>query len=92
MHTVTAGFSVGEFSALIFSGALSFDDGRTFMINDINYSPISITHRLIKQSPLNKSPVIKAQYCFTINITPINWPPLLSTHDHLIGQFLMRVF
>lgn len=27
VHTVTAGFSVGELSALIFSGALSFDDG-----------------------------------------------------------------
>ncbi|KAL9974743.1 hypothetical protein ACROYT_G011823 [Oculina patagonica] len=26
-HTVTAGFSVGEVSALIFSGALSFEDG-----------------------------------------------------------------
>ena len=51
VHTVTAGFSVGELSALIFSGALSFDDGRSFMINDINYSPISITQPLIKHPP-----------------------------------------
>lgn len=27
-NVVTAGFSVGEVSALIFSGALSFEDGR----------------------------------------------------------------
>jgi len=37
MDTVTAGFSVGELSALIFSGALSFEDGRVFMISAINY-------------------------------------------------------
>jgi len=56
--TVTAGFSVGELSALIFSGALSFDDGRSFLINGINYSPPRPLTG-IKQSPLNSWPAIK---------------------------------
>ena len=50
VDTVTAGFSVGELSALIFSGALSFEDGRALMISAIN----AIT---FKQPPIMQKPL-----------------------------------
>ena len=33
----TAGFSVGEFAALVFGGALSFEDGKNFKKSDLIY-------------------------------------------------------